>query len=127
MQRGYVLIFAAALALACGSDDRPAEWGYIHEAIIRQNCATVSCHTGQNAAAGLRLQEPEQAYATLVGLPCGTAEQGSGGFVVPGQPESSRLVTVLRGSDITMPPDRPLSLQDVELIEAWIAGGAPCD
>jgi hypothetical protein len=121
------LICSATLALACGSDDRPAEWSYLHEAIIRPNCATVSCHTGRNATAGLRLQEGDQAYANLTGMRCGTAEAVGEGFVDPGLPETSRLIAVLRGSDITMPPDRLLSIQDVELFEAWIAGGAPCD
>jgi hypothetical protein len=127
MQRSYILISCATLALACGSDDRPASWSYLHEAIIRPNCATVSCHTGENATAGLRLQEADQAYASVTGLPCGSAEAGGPSFVSPGSPESSRLVELLRGTDITMPPDRLLSIQDVELIEEWIAQGAPCD
>ncbi len=127
MQRSYILISCATLALACGSDDRPASWSYIHEAIIRPNCATVSCHTGENATAGLRLQEPDQAYANLTGLPCGSAEAGGTSFVNPGAPEFSRLAELLRGTNITMPPDRLLSIQDVELIEEWIAQGAPCD
>lgn len=127
MQRGFVLISCATLVLACGSDDRPAEWGYLHEAIIRPNCATVSCHTGQNASAGLRLEDRDQAYANLTALPCGKAEAVGEGFVDPGAPESSRLIAVLRGSDITMPPDRLLPIQDVELFETWIAGGAQCN
>lgn len=127
MQRSYILISCATLALACGSDDRPASWSYLHEAIIRPNCATVSCHTGENATAGLRLQETDQAYANLTGLPCGSAEAGEQSFVSPGAPEFSRLTELLRGSNITMPPDRLLSIQDVELVEEWIAGGAPCD
>lgn len=127
MQRGYLWISCAVLTLACGSDDRPADWSYIHEAIIRPNCATVSCHTGQNATAGLRLQERDQAYAHLTGQACGNVEGVGEGFVDPGAPETSRLSAVLRGTDITMPPDRLLPLQDVELIEEWIAGGASCD
>lgn len=128
MQRFYMLISCVTLALACGSDDRPAEWSYLHEAIIRPNCATVSCHTGENATAGLRLQEADQAYAHLTGLSCGNTEAVGEGFVDPGVPETSDLIKFLRGGgDITMPPDRLLSLQDVELFEAWIAGGASCD
>jgi hypothetical protein len=127
MQRRTLLLTCAMLALGCGTDERPADWGYLHEAIIRPSCATVSCHTGNNATAELRLEDPDQAYANLTGLPCGKAEARPSRYLVPGEPARSRLIAVLRGSDITMPPDRLLPLQDVELIEEWISGGAPCE
>lgn len=126
MQHGFLLVACVLLGLGCGSDDRPAEWGYLHEAIVRPSCATVSCHTGRNAAGGIRLQDANEAYSSLTGLSCGSTEKPAG-YVAPDDPANSRLIVILRGSDITMPPDRLLPIQDVQLFEEWIAGGALCE
>jgi len=128
------LILGLVLAAGCGGeDDRPATWSYIHPAVIQPNCATVSCHSKDNAQAGIRLHSPASAYSALVGRACGgttTAPgQPSGNFVAPGDPNRSRLVHLLLGEEVSrsMPPDRLLPMADVELIEEWILGGALCD
>jgi hypothetical protein len=115
---------------ACGADDRPANWGYVYQAIIKPNCATASCHTGGNAVGGINLETPSAAYAILTGSVCVPDESpASQNFVVPGYPTGSRLLYLLLGDDVarSMPPDRLLPLQDVELVEEWIAEGALCD
>ncbi|GAP61969.1 hypothetical protein ARMA_0392 [Ardenticatena maritima] len=77
--------------------------------ILEQNC--VRCHGG---VAGLWLNDYEH---TLYG---GFA----GPVVIPGDPEASRLLEYVRQG--TMPPDAPpLSPEQVQLIEEWIAAGAP--
>jgi hypothetical protein len=112
-----VSIMLGTLAFGCGSeeDDRPAEWSYISPAIIQPSCATASCHSKHTAAAGLQLHDAKSGWSALV----------NGGFVIPGQPESSKLVYMLRGEEVyTMPPDGALPDVDIELIERWILAGA---
>ncbi|HKE20013.1 MAG TPA: hypothetical protein VKB80_34300 [Kofleriaceae bacterium] len=124
---------AAAAALgACGEDDRPASWSYIHASIIAPNCATASCHTKENAQAGVQLYSAEAAYTILVGRACdGNDAPGAAprNYVSPFQPERSQLVYLLLGDDSLgqMPPDRPLPDRDIDLITRWIEEGAPCN
>jgi hypothetical protein len=48
-----------------------------------------------------------------------------GGLVVPGEPESSRLVTVLLEPAVQMPPSvPPLPAEEVAIIASWVAQGA---
>lgn len=129
-----VAALAALTALAtagCGDDDRPATWSYVHAAIIVPACTTSSCHTDFNGVAGVRLADREGAYAILVGRTCdATSDQAAdGNLVVPGSPEGSRLMHLLRGEDVplAMPPDRPLPDTDIDLIEQWILEGAACN
>src|SRR5262245_4188594 len=116
---------------ACGEDDRPASWSYIHTAIIAPNCATSSCHTQENAQAGVDLHSIDSAYEILVGRDCDPSSPpgSSRNFVAPGQPERSNLMYLLLGveSKGPMPPDRPLPDRDIELIERWILEGALCN
>ena len=121
-------LFAVA---ACGEDDRPTNWTYIHSAIVVPGCTTSSCHTEFNAQAGVRLSDRENAYNILTGATCNENPDNAvfGNFVVPGEPENSRLMHLLIGENVSraMPPDRPLPDPDIDLIEQWILAGAPCD
>ena len=49
-----LLLVAATLALgACGSeDDRPHSLTYIQSTILRQSCATATCHVSANETPG---------------------------------------------------------------------------
>lgn len=122
-----------ALAVAgCGEDDRPASWSYIHAAIIAPNCTTSSCHTSENAQAGIQLHSAETAFLFLVGSPCEGNDppgQADRNYVAPGQPERSHLMYLLLGDEVKrqMPPERPLPQGDIDLIERWILEGAPCN
>lgn len=129
-----VVLVGSALACApgCGSDDRPASWAYIHAAIIAPNCATVSCHSKDNAQSGVQLYDAEAAYAILVGRACdGNDPEGQAprNYVSPGHPEQSRLMYLLLGEEVRkqMPPDRPLPDPDIDLISRWIENGAACN
>jgi hypothetical protein len=125
-----LLAATGAGAGACsGTDERPAEWSYIHEAIIVPNCTTSNCHNEMTARAGLDLSEPDLAYQILVGATCGDPVGGSTrNYVDPGRPETSQLIYMLRSEEIDrMPPDIALADAEVELIVSWIREGAPCD
>ncbi len=145
-------MLAAAFAAACGCsavDNRPAEWGYISPAIFQPNCATTSCHGPAAAVSGLDFSTPANGYASLTrlwvwvvvppdggtqplpGTPCaiqgGTkvCEYQERPLVTPYDPAGSRVVNMLRARDAPrMPPDRPLTEPDIELVERWILNGA---
>ena len=75
----------------------------------------LSCHTGADAEAGLRLDSRE-------GLLAGGA---AGPAVVPGDPEASPLIRAIRYVDAPrMPPDGRLDDGEIASLEAWIAAGA---
>lgn len=136
--RGVVLAGGASVLGAClGSDDRPARWSYLHEAILVPACTTAGCHSALTAIAGVNLADREGAYAVLTGHICGEpARPGdpSRNYVTPFSAEYSQLIYQLRGEDATgrpyrdvMPPDTPLPDLEVELVARWIDAGAPCD
>lgn len=138
------LAVIAILTFGCGSkDERPAEFAFIAPVILAPNCATVSCHSSAAAESGLNFSDPDSAYESLLGLsaqfalPGGVSGEGctpregetvcttSRPLVQPCRPDESRLVNMLRarGAEL-MPPDRPLPLADIELVERWILTGA---
>ena len=147
----HALRLAAALvavgAAGCSPvDNRPAEWAYISPAILQPNCATTSCHSPAAAVAGLDFSTPDNGYTSLTQL---AVYELDGGVLVPpecatrlaadpGQvvcdtrplvtaydPDGSRLVNMLLARDAPrMPPDRPLTMPDIQLIERWILNGA---
>lgn len=138
---------AIALALAgaaCSrTDDRPADWTYISAALFQPNCATASCHSRDEAVAGLDFSDPDRGYESLTALevwvpdPTGTIggdckTVGATVYCAFDRPlvlafndSQSRLVNMLRARAAPrMPPDRPLPEADIQLVEAWIADGA---
>jgi hypothetical protein len=126
-----LLFFAAVGASGCGGteDDRDALWSYISPVIIQPNCATSSCHSQGAAVAGLNLSTAAAGHKSLLELhlplrgmePPAKPRQ----LVVPGNPDESRVVNMLRGQGANrMPPDRPLAEADIRLIERWILDGA---
>jgi hypothetical protein len=129
----------AALALVCALplagceslEDRPADFDYIHTAIVRPSCATAACHSEITVQSGLDLSTRDSAYEALVRRPCGSTDEPAderGVNVDPGHPETSPLMSWLRGEyNDTMPPDMPLPAIEIEAIEQWILEGAPCE
>lgn len=128
-----LLVLGAAVALAgCADleDERPATWSYIHAAIIKPNCTTANCHSSMSERADLDLEDRERAYFALVGSSCDGPQPGDPprDFVAPGQPESSKLMYLLRGQDVDrMPPDIPLPEAEIDFVEQWILEGASCE
>jgi hypothetical protein len=110
-----------ALTLLGASASRPAaaEDGAIggrFEALLAVRC--LECHAGQDPQGSLAL---DNAAAFARGGQTGPA-------VVPGDADASLLVRAVRRQDPAvspMPPDEPLSGDEIALIEAWVASGAP--
>ncbi len=85
--------------------------------ILASRC--LKCHGSGTAEAGLRLDERDSATAEL--------ESGQQA-VVEGDPNRSELLRRVAASDDfeRMPPSGPsLSAKEIEILRAWIAGGAP--
>ena len=124
--RRSALVALGLLWIGCaGEDDRPARWSYISTAIIQPNCATAGCHSALSATGGVQLYSRAAGYVTLVGSPADATQRN---FVVPGQPDQSKLMYLLRGQEIwRMPPDGQLPQADIDLIEQWILDGAKDD
>jgi cytochrome c len=108
-------LLAAGAWMACESPaDRPAEWGYLHPAVIEPSCATASCHSELSAAADLRLDDEAIAYAQLLDRQ----------YVMPGDSESPLLYLLEGDERERMPPDAPLPRADIDLVRRWIEEGA---
>jgi hypothetical protein len=106
---------AALTAPGCGSetDERPATKAFIIAAILTPSCGNGGCHSSASATEGYSFGTLDEANEALQVL------------VDPGNPNRSRLLSVLRSTgDDRMPLDAPLPDDDIALIEAWIQGGA---
>jgi hypothetical protein len=81
--------------------------------LFAQHC--VGCHGPKKQQAGLRLDSSE-----------GLAKGGeSGPVIVPGQPERSLLIQVVRyDGDIQMPPDGKLPAESLAALTTWVRDGA---
>ena len=110
------------LALAaCGTtnDDRPKTLDYITVAILAPSCGAAQCHSSFRRSRDYAFDTVAESRDSI----------STYQLVVPGDPEASLLYQVLvspggDGNTKRMPYDQPLSDIDVELIHAWILGGA---
>ena len=96
----------------------------IQAAVFTPTCATSTCHTGANPAAGLDLSDADTSHMALVDMP---SSQGTL-LVAPTVPDDSYLVHKIEGTQAAgqrMPPGRaPLSQAEIDAIRLWIMNGA---
>jgi hypothetical protein len=96
----------------------------IQAVIFTPTCATSSCHSAGNQAAGLDLSSAAASHADLVDQ---FSNQGTV-LVVPGDPTNSYLIHKLEGAagimGQQMPPGSPLQQADINQIRQWIMDGA---
>ncbi len=127
------------LKLTCvpGKDTTPCDgvtstFEQIQHQIFTPTCALPTCHSAAQGEHQLSLADGE-AYASLVGVGPANFTAASAGYlrVDPGHPENSFILKKLRGALVDgegaqMPKDlKRLHHLHVDLIEAWIAAGAP--
>ncbi len=106
-----------------GPDGAGATLAQVNE-VLAVSCAISGCHSGGEPAAGLSLEG--DFAGRIVGIDSGQRPDFK--LVDPGNPDGSYLLIKVRGDDEIvsqqMPPDAPLSAEQVEIIRAWIASGA---
>ncbi|MCE9571657.1 MAG: hypothetical protein K8W52_00735 [Deltaproteobacteria bacterium] len=118
-----ILFVALAAALgACGvdADTRPHTATYIQQAILEPSCGRETCHSTALKLEGF-------AFDTRDGFLEAATELVYTGTVPVGESKAdrSKLYQVLVGAkDPQMPPDGPLTADDIDLIAAWINDGA---
>ena len=112
-------VAAAVASAACTQtdNDRPATLPYITEAILQPNCAQDVCHSSYTRAKGYSFDTVAAARQSL----------RTPGLVIPTEPDSSLLYTVLIRQVKRMPYDAPLPQKDIDLILRWIMGSAQTD
>ena len=95
--------------------------------IFTPSCTFSGCHGGSFLSANMSLEADR-----IAGEIIGVASSGSDlNRIEPGDPEASFLLKRVRGdSDVSsqMPLNRtPLTAEQIEMIRAWIAAGAPTE
>ena len=112
-----LLASAALLALPAAGRAEPIDNDYFEKKvrpILAQHC--VGCHGDGKQKGELRL-DGKAAFAK---------GGESGAAVVPGKPDDSRLVKMVRYTDdIKMPPKGKLADADIAVLAEWVKGGAP--
>lgn len=109
------------LDLACAPLYSPT-FDNVFTRTLQPTCAQAgaSCHAAEGKQGGLAFDDPDSAYAELVGS---ASKQG---VVVPGDPSCSALVERLETAEASrrMPPGNPLSAAERCAIVQWIHDGA---
>jgi hypothetical protein len=110
--------------LSVSFDPEPGSLDYIHQTVIAERCSGQPglCHNGQFEP---NLATPAATYAYLVNRPA--IEKRTVLRVAPGDADASFLVDKLRNRDVStqMPLGAdPLTEDEIQMIEAWIEGGA---
>ena len=115
-----LLLAALALLSAGAGPDAPAP-GFLKDVapILVQNC--IGCHNAKKA-------EGKYVMTTFAQLAAGGA-QGKGMTLVPGEPDDSYLVELIRHDGEPRMPYKldPLPAEKVAVIESWVKAGAPYD
>jgi ankyrin repeat protein/mono/diheme cytochrome c family protein len=112
-------LYFAVLVAACGvngaSADEPAKVDFVRDVqpLFKAHCT--SCHGSKQQKNGFRLDRRRDA------LRGGVANQ-----IAPGNSEASHLYFRLVGDrdGLQMPPDGPLSPEQIKILKAWIDQGA---
>jgi hypothetical protein len=136
-RRSALAALPAALLLYGCAGDGPAPSGgggaydAIQQQIFNQHCLNAGCHNAINQAGNLNLTAGAS-YANLVGVTPDNPLAAANGLlrVTPFEPDNSFLIVKLEGpppgEGTRMPQGMsPLPPSDIDMIRAWIAGGAP--
>jgi hypothetical protein len=98
------------------ADKEPVDFGREIRPILAKRC--FHCHGPDIAESNLRLNSQESAFAE--------ADSGMRP-IVPGKPDQSELIARISETDesLRMPPEgKPLTKEEIETFQRWIAGGA---
>lgn len=130
-----LLVVVAALFFACAppppeEDGLDPRLSVLQEKVFRPSCSLGYCHDSDEPIRGLSLDAADL-HAAIVDVDSTLAGWK---YVVPGAPESSLLLQVLKGRVDSMdqhasqmPPGDALAAEKLAAVEAWIAAGAADD
>ena len=109
----FSLVLLLSIAAALNAEDATPDAQFFDEVvpILQRRC--IGCHNDQDSKGDLSLQTAESSEAN--------------GYIVPGDPEASRLYEVLLSVDGTaeMPKNAdPLTQKELDVFRAWIQHGA---
>ena len=137
----FAIVVASGLLTHCadfGSGQGPAKplptvtLSEIQRTIFTQSCAFSSCHNAAGHKGGLDLSSTAASHVGLVGVLADNSIARAAGKVrvMPGEPDSSFLITKLTapgpGEGERMPQSNsPLPEASIQMIRDWIARGAP--
>ena len=96
----------------------------IQASVFTPSCATVGCHSGAGASAGLSL-DAANSYAELIGI--ASSQDAAILRVAPNNPNNSYLIQKMEDTAATggvMPPGGALPQADINVIRQWIVNGA---
>lgn len=108
------------LDLSCAPLYTP-DFDHLFTNTLHPTCAQPGvCHAADSGRAGLVYEDPDTAYALLLGENAGHPR------VVPGDPSCSPIVERIESPDpsVQMPPGKPLSDAERCVFVRWIAEGA---
>lgn len=111
--RRAIAIFLIGLTACAGAEDF---FGEKIEPLLKRRCYECHSHASGKMKGGLTLDSRS-----------GWEQGGDAGpTVVPGRPDESLLLKVVRWVDVDhqMPPKQPLAAEEIALLEAWVAAGA---
>jgi hypothetical protein len=96
--------------------------------IFTASCTGAACHAGAKPQQGLDLSSASVSYSNLVNVASGECPATK--RVLPAQPTMSYLIWKLQGTGACftgsqMPKGQPLSAANINLIQSWVAAGAP--
>jgi hypothetical protein len=111
------------LSTSCAAQYDPPTFDTIYTKILHPTCAsgTGTCHTPDAAKGGLVFDDPDRAYAMLLG------KDGSRARVLPGDPACSLIMKRLSSTDPNYRMPRgptPLTPGERCTVTKWIAAGA---
>jgi hypothetical protein len=120
------------VALVCGACDDGGgtpdgvSFVEIRERVLQPSCSFMACHSGASPAGMLGLAD-DDAHAQLMA----TSPLTMRARVVPGDADASyvmeKLTETAPEQGEQMPPTAPIDDDRIELVRAWIEGGAPSD
>jgi hypothetical protein len=103
--------------------------------IVVPKCAVAGCHDAVSKTHSMDLSTPEKIHSNWVNVRgfdhCTNMDTPR---VIPGDPDASLVVLKIEGVAVCLqsqrmplPPRDPLSTEEIAVIRAWIAAGAPSD
>ena len=100
---------------AGSSDKKKVDFVKDIQPIFKARC--YECHSAEKDLGSLRLDSKESAFKG----------GDSGKAIIPGKPQDSLIIQKISGSEggLRMPPGKPLSESEIDLIRNWIDQGAP--